>query len=63
MKDKLTALGFICCVMSVPILIGNRFHGWDYIRSFPLPQFEPLARVPGVQLVSLRRMTSAPNSS
>jgi hypothetical protein len=33
---------------------GNRYHGWDHFRSFPLAQFEPLARLPGVRLVSLQ---------
>src|SRR5205823_1981563 len=34
---------------------GNRHHGWDHFRSFPLAQFEPLARVRGVRLVSLQK--------
>jgi hypothetical protein len=34
---------------------GNRYHGWDHFRSFPLAQFEPIARVRGVRLVSLQK--------
>src|SRR5262249_45946056 len=34
---------------------GNRPHGWDHFRSFPLAQFKPLADVPGVRLVSLQK--------
>ncbi|HEV3344296.1 MAG TPA: tetratricopeptide repeat-containing glycosyltransferase family protein [Pirellulales bacterium] len=34
---------------------GNTRHPWDRHRSTALEQFEPLARVPGVQLVSLQK--------
>jgi Flp pilus assembly protein TadD len=34
---------------------GNTQHGWDRHRSVPLAHFEPLARVPGVSLVSLQK--------
>lgn len=34
---------------------GNPRHKEDRWRSVPLPQFEPLARIPGVRLVSLQR--------
>jgi hypothetical protein len=33
---------------------GNPHHRWDRWRSVPLAQFEPLAQVPGVRLVSLQ---------
>jgi tetratricopeptide (TPR) repeat protein len=34
---------------------GNPHHKWDRHRSFPLAEFAPLARVPGVQLINLQR--------
>src|SRR5262249_46611746 len=34
---------------------GNRYHKWDRHRSIPLVQFAPLARLPGVELVSLQK--------
>jgi hypothetical protein len=34
---------------------GNPHHAWDRHRSIPLAAFEPLARVPGVRLISLQR--------
>jgi hypothetical protein len=34
---------------------GNPQHKWDRHRSVPLPQFAPLAAVPGVQLISLQK--------
>lgn len=34
---------------------GNPKYGQDRLRSFPLSQLEPLARVPGVTLVSLQK--------
>jgi Flp pilus assembly protein TadD len=34
---------------------GNPHHKWDRHRSIPLPEFAPLAAVPGVQLISLQR--------
>lgn len=34
---------------------GSRHHRGDRERSIPLSEFEPLARVPGVQLISLQR--------
>ncbi|REK05451.1 MAG: tetratricopeptide repeat protein [Planctomycetota bacterium] len=33
---------------------GNRHYAWDHLRSIPLAAFEPLAGVPGVQLMSLQ---------
>jgi hypothetical protein len=33
---------------------GNRYHRDDHLRSFPLARLEPLARVPGVNLISLQ---------
>jgi hypothetical protein len=38
---------------------GNPRHKWDRHRSVPLAQFRPLARVPGVCLVSLQRGAGA----
>jgi tetratricopeptide (TPR) repeat protein len=34
---------------------GNPSHPWDRPRSIPLAAFEPLARVPGVRLISLQK--------
>ena len=34
---------------------GNPNHQWDRLRSMPLMQFEALAAIPGVRLVSLQR--------
>jgi tetratricopeptide (TPR) repeat protein len=34
---------------------GSRDYGHDRLRSFPLSQLEPLARVPGVALISLQK--------
>ncbi len=34
---------------------GNPRHGWDHHRSAPLASLEPLARLPGVSLVSLQK--------
>jgi tetratricopeptide (TPR) repeat protein len=34
---------------------GNTRHAWDRHRSFPLKQFAPLARAPGIQLISLQK--------
>ena len=34
---------------------GNPVHPWDRHRSFALAQLEPLARVPGVRLISLQK--------
>src|SRR6185312_13510586 len=34
---------------------GSQKYRWDHKRSPPLAQFEPLARVPGVQLYSLQK--------
>jgi hypothetical protein len=34
---------------------GNVSHHGDHLRSAPLAQFQPLARVPGVRLVSLQK--------
>jgi tetratricopeptide (TPR) repeat protein len=34
---------------------GSPRHAWDRHRSVPLEQFEPLARVPGVHLISLQK--------
>jgi tetratricopeptide (TPR) repeat protein len=34
---------------------GSPRHPWDRHRSIPLEQFEPLARVPGVRLISLQQ--------
>lgn len=34
---------------------GNPHHQWDHFRSVPLILFEPLARIPGIQLVSVQR--------
>jgi len=34
---------------------GNPAYPWDQLRSFPLSAMEPLARVPGVQLVALQQ--------
>src|SRR5207245_2563691 len=34
---------------------GNPHHRLDRYRSIPLQEFAPLARVPGVQLISLQR--------
>ena len=34
---------------------GSPRHPWDRHRSIPLEQFEPLARMPGVRLVSLQK--------
>lgn len=34
---------------------GSRKYRWDHKRSIPLAAFEPLARVPGVQLYSLQK--------
>jgi tetratricopeptide (TPR) repeat protein len=36
---------------------GNPAHLWDRQRSVPLAAFEPLARVPGVRLLSLQKGT------
>jgi tetratricopeptide (TPR) repeat protein len=33
---------------------GNPVYPWDHLRSFPLSVMEPIARVPGVQLVSMQ---------
>ena len=38
---------------------GNPQYRADRYRSFPLAEFEPLARVPGVQLFSLQKGTGA----
>jgi hypothetical protein len=35
---------------------GNPNHKWDRHRSIPLAQFAPLARLPGVRLVSLQKV-------
>ena len=34
---------------------GSPRHAWDRHRSCPLEQFEPIARVPGVHLISLQK--------
>lgn len=34
---------------------GSQKYRWDHKRSIPLKEFEPLARVPGVQLYSLQK--------
>ncbi len=34
---------------------GSRTHAWDRHRSVPLTAFEPLARLPGVRLISLQK--------
>ncbi|MBI3839626.1 MAG: hypothetical protein HY288_17025 [Planctomycetia bacterium] len=34
---------------------GNPAYNWNRIRSMPLTEFAPLARVPGVQLISLQK--------
>jgi hypothetical protein len=34
---------------------GNPHHKWDRHRSFPLVQFAPLAKLPGVRLISLQK--------
>ncbi len=34
---------------------GNPHHQWDRFRSLPLMQFEPLANIPGIRLISLQR--------
>ena len=34
---------------------GSPRHPWDRHRSIPLEQFEPLARIPGVRLISLQK--------
>jgi Tfp pilus assembly protein PilF len=34
---------------------GNRHHKWDRFRSIPLAEFEPLARLRGVRLISLQK--------
>jgi Flp pilus assembly protein TadD len=34
---------------------GNRYHRSDLQRSIPLAQFEPLAKLPGVRLISLQK--------
>jgi hypothetical protein len=34
---------------------GSPRHAWDQHRSIPLERFEPLARVPGVRLISLQK--------
>lgn len=34
---------------------GSRTYGFDRLRSFPLAQLAPLARLPGVRLVSLQK--------
>src|SRR5262249_15092979 len=34
---------------------GSPRYAWDRHRSVPLEQFEPLARVPGVRLISLQK--------
>lgn len=34
---------------------GSKKYRWDHKRSIPLAQFEPLARIPGVQLYSLQK--------
>jgi hypothetical protein len=34
---------------------GDRRYAWDHLRSIPLSQFEPLAGVSGVRLVSLQK--------
>jgi tetratricopeptide (TPR) repeat protein len=36
---------------------GNPHHRWDHYRSFPLREFAPLARLPGVRLISLQKGT------
>jgi hypothetical protein len=33
---------------------GNRNYAWDHLRSIPLAEFAPLARVPGVRLFGLQ---------
>lgn len=38
---------------------GSPRHAWDRHRSVALDQFEPLARVPGVQLISLQKGTGS----
>lgn len=38
---------------------GSPRHAWDRHRSVPLEQFEPLARIPGVQLISLQKGAGA----
>lgn len=40
---------------------GNTRHPWDRHRSAALAHFEPLAQVPGVQLVSLQKGDAAEN--
>ena len=34
---------------------GNRNHPFDHFRSIPLSAFEPLAKMPGVRLISLQK--------
>ncbi len=34
---------------------GNRKHPFDHFRSIPLTAFEPLAKMPGVRLISLQK--------
>jgi tetratricopeptide (TPR) repeat protein len=40
---------------------GNTRHPWDRHRSAALEHFEPLARVPGVQLISLQKESGGQN--
>src|SRR5262249_30755195 len=38
---------------------GNRFHRWNRHRSIPLAEFEPLAGIEGVRLISLQKEPGA----